>query len=270
MAPSDPAPPRVTVLIGCWNAAPTLRRAIDSILSQTVTELELIVVDDGSTDETPQVVAEVKDPRVRHLQLEHMGISRSLNRGVAEARAPVVATQDADDWSLPHRLERQLAVLDAWPRVAVVGARMSEVDEATGRELRPRTSFAAGDLGRALMRFNPIPNTVAAFRRAAFERAGGYDESLRYAMDYDLWLRIADQHAVYALDEVLAVRVMGSENFGASNERPQTLEAIRARLRTMRRRGSPRGATGLVLPSVSYLTPIRAKRVLRRRLDQAP
>src|SRR5262245_44534268 len=102
--------PRVTVLIGCWNAAETLTRAVDSILSQTVSDLELIVVDDGSTDGTPDLVRSIEDPRLRYLPLPHRGIAPSLNAGVREARGPVVAIQDADDHSRPHRLERQLEV----------------------------------------------------------------------------------------------------------------------------------------------------------------
>ena len=263
------APPRVSVLIGCWNNADTLPRAIDSILSQTMEELELIVVDDGSTDDTPELVRSVEDPRIRHLSLEHMGISGSLNRGLSEARAPVVAIQDADDWSLPQRLERELAVLDAWPAVAVVGSRMREVDE-NGSELRPRTAFVAGEVNRALMRFNPIPNSCAAFRREVALGCGGYDPRYRYAMDYDLWLRIADDHNVFTLDEVLAVRRMGSENVAATRERAQIRESIRIRWEALHRRRSPRGASGLLAPAISYLTPLPAKRALRRALNQAP
>jgi glycosyltransferase involved in cell wall biosynthesis len=146
----------VSVLIGAYDNEPTLGRAIDSILAQTERDLELIVVDDGSTDGTAALVDAVEDPRVRRLALPHMGISRSLNAGLAEARAPVVAIQDADDWSEPERLERELAVLDERPEVAVVGCRMHEVDEH-GRPLRPRTSFAPGDVRDVLMRFNPRP-----------------------------------------------------------------------------------------------------------------
>src|SRR5215210_5480740 len=131
------AAPRVSVLIGCWNNADTLQQAIDSILSQTVSELELLVVDDGSTDGTPALVRDYGDPRIRYLPLEHTGIARSLNEGLRAARAPVVAVQDADDWSLPARLERELAVLAGRPDVAVVGARMREVGP-DGGELRPR------------------------------------------------------------------------------------------------------------------------------------
>ena len=262
-------PPRVSVLIGCWNNAETLPRAIDSILSQTVRDLELIVVDDGSTDSTAELVHSVPDQRVRHLPLEHMGISRSLNRGLAEAAAPVVAIQDADDWSLPQRLKRELSVLDRWREVAVVGARMREVD-GSGRELRPRTAFAAGNVNGALMRFNPIPNSCAAFRRDVALGLGGYDARYRYAMDHDLWLRIADAHGVFALDEELAVRRMGGSNVAARAEREQIRETLAIRGATLRRRRTLAGATGLILPAVSYLTPLGLKRARRRRLGQAP
>lgn len=263
------ADPRVSVLIGCWNNASTLREAIDSILGQSLRELELIVVDDGSTDETPELVGAITDPRLRYLPLEHMGISSSLNHGLRAAAAPVVAVQDADDWSLPERLERELALLDARPEVAVVGCRMREVGPR-GEELRPRTAFAVGEANGALMRFNPIPNSCAAFRREPALALGGYDARYRYAMDHDLWLRIADHHLVFCLDEVLAVRRMGGSNVAARNERAQIRETLAIRAATLRRRRTLAGARGLVLPAVSYLTPLPCKRALRRRLGQAP
>jgi glycosyltransferase involved in cell wall biosynthesis len=265
----QPGVPRVSVLIGCWNNAATLPRAIDSILAQTVSELELTVVDDGSTDETPDLVSRIADPRLRYLPLDHMGISSSLNRGLSEARAPVIAVQDADDFSEPERLERELEVLERLPKVAVVGARMREIGP-DGEELRPRTAFATGEVNRALLRFNPIPNSVAAFRRAAALEVGGYDPRYRYAMDHDLWLRIADRHAIFTLDEVLAVRMMSGANVAARSERAQLAETIRIRAQTLRRRRSPSGAAGLVLPSISYVTPLPLKRALRRRRGQAP
>ena len=261
--------PRVSVLIGCWNNAPTLSRAIESILSQTVHQLELLVIDDGSTDQSPDVVRAVSDPRLRYLPLEHTGIARSLNRGLDEAAAPVVAIQDADDWSMPTRLERELAVLDAWPAVAVVGCRMREVGPDV-EELRPRTAFASGNVNQALMRFNPIPNSCVAFRREAALEVGGYDPRYSYAMDHDLWLRVAEHHDVFALDEVLAVRSMGGSNVAARRERDQLRETLQIRAAALRRRRTVAGASGLVLPAISYLAPLPLKRALRRRLGQPP
>jgi glycosyltransferase involved in cell wall biosynthesis len=263
---------RASVLIGAYDSAATLRRAIDAVLAQTVTDLELIVVDDGSTDASAAIAsaAATRDARVRLLSMgANVGIARSLNAGIEAARAPFVAVQDADDFSDPARLERQLAVLEGDPAVAVVGCRMHEVDEA-GRALAPRTSFAAGDVRDVLLRFNPIPNTSAAFRRDAVLAAGGYDPRYRYAMEYDLWLRLAERWTVMTLDEPLATRVMGAENVAARAERAQTREAIAIRLRALRRRRTLRGASGLVAPVVSSLTPMALKRARRRRLGQAP
>jgi len=264
--------PRVSVLIGAYDNAATLGRAIEAILGQTVADLELLLIDDGSRDATPQIIAAAaaRDGRVRALTMErNVGISRSLNEGLRAARAPVVAVQDADDHSEPERLERQLALLDARPEVAVVGTRMHEVDPA-GRPLAARTSFRAGDVNDVLLRFNPIPNTCSAFRRELALDLGGYDPRYRYAMEYDLWLRIADEHVVTALDAPLSTRVMGSSNVAARAERAQTSEAIVIRARTLARRRTLRGASGLAIPVLSWLTPTPLKRARRRQLGQAP
>jgi glycosyltransferase involved in cell wall biosynthesis len=261
--------PLVTVLIGAYNNAGTLPRAMRSILDQTVRDLELIVVDDGSTDGTPEIASAVDDPRVRYLPLEHRGISRSLNAGLRAARAPVVAIQDADDYSEPRRLERQLALLDAEPDVAVVGVRMREED-GVGRPLAPRTSFVAGDVRQALMRFNPIPNSAAAMRRDLALDLGGYDPRYRYAMDYDLWLRMAERWRVVTLDEPLASRVMSGVNVAARREREQIAETIAMRMRALRRRRSLRGASGIAVGAVAWAAPLPLKRAVRRARDQAP
>ena len=264
--------PRITALIGAYNNASTLERAARSMLDQTVSELELVIVDDGSSDATREVAARVAagDARATVLTMPgNVGIARSLNAGVEAAAAPVVAVLDADDWSEPRRLERQLDVLDGDPSIAVVGCRMREVDEH-GRELAPRTSFAAGEVNDVLMRFNPIPNTSSAFRRDVALAVGGYDPRYRWATEYDLWLRLADRHRIFAIDEILATRQMSSRNVAARRERAQIAEAIEMRLRAMRRRRSLAGATGLIPYAVSYATPLPLKRTIRRRIGQAP
>jgi len=268
----EPDSPAVTVLIGAYENERTVARAIASILGQTQQALELIVIDDGSSDGSAAAAQQAigADPRGRVMRLErNEGIAQSLNAGLRAASAPVVAVQDADDYSEPTRLERQLAALAADPAVAVVGARMREVD-GEGRVLRPRTTFAAGDIGSALMRFNPIPNSCAAFRREVALGLGAYDPRYRFATEYDLWLRIAEGHRIVTLDEELCTRVMSGANVAARAERAQTAEAIAIRARALARRRTLRGAGGLVRPALSYVLPASLKRALRRRRDQAP
>jgi glycosyltransferase involved in cell wall biosynthesis len=267
------AVPRVSVVIGAYDSARTLERAIAGILAQTVEDLELLVVDDGSRDESPAIAAAAaaRDARVRPLVLgRNLGIAASLNVALAQARAPVVAVNDADDVSAPERLARQLAVLDERPRVAVVGSRQREVD-AEGRELAPRTRFAAGVVNDVLRRYNPVPNTSAAFRRDVALAVGGYDERWRYAAEYDLWLRIvAAGHDVVALDEPLSTREMGGANVAGRAERAQHLEALLIQARALRRAPSAAGVAGLALPAGAWLAPPALKRALRRRAGQAP
>lgn len=261
--------PRVSVLIPTWNNEATLGRAIDSILAQTVSDLELLVLDDGSTDSSREIAAAYDDPRIRVLSLPHRGISETLNEGLREARSEVVAVQDADDWSLPERLERELAVLDAEPDVAIVGCLMTEVDSA-GNRFRARQPQVAGDVTDILMRFCPIPNTSSAFRRDVALAAGGFSPMLQFAQDYQLWSRIADDHRLVNVPEELAVRELGSSNASIRWERRHIVEQIRVRLAMMRRRRTLRGARFLVRPVFSYLLPMPIKRALRRSRGMAP
>jgi glycosyltransferase involved in cell wall biosynthesis len=267
-----PNPPAVTVLIGAYDNEATVPRAIASILGQSEESLELIVIDDGSSDRSAAVAREAigSDPRGRVIELErNLGIARSLNAGLEAAAAPIVAIQDADDYSAPERLARNLELLATDPGIAVVGTRMGEVDP-DDQVLRPRTTFASGEVGPLLLRFNPIPNGCAAFRRELALELGGYDPRYRYATEYDLWLRIAERHRLVALDEELCVRVMGRDNVAARAERAQLAEGIRIRARALRRRGTLRGATGLLRPALSYALPMPVKRALRERRGQAP
>jgi glycosyltransferase involved in cell wall biosynthesis len=261
--------PAVSVLIGAWNNAATLPRAIESILEQTLSDLELIVVDDGSTDETPEVVGRYSDPRLRRLELEHMGISRSLNHGLEEARAPIVAIEDADDWSLPTRLERQLEAMERSPEAAVVGCWMDEVDEA-GQPLRPRQPRRSGSVRGALFRYNPIPGTASMLRRNPALAAGGFDPSFRYSADYDLWSRLAAGHDIICLPEVLAVRRMSSKAAGSRHERAQIREGIRIRWRLAQRRRRPDAAVFILKPLVSLVAPRPVKTAVRRLRGVAP
>ena len=133
----------------------------------------------------------------------------------------------------------------------MVGCRMLEVD-SHGTELVPRTSFAIGDVNDVLVRFNPIPNSCAMVRRRAALEIGGFDPRYRYAMDYDLWLRLADEHVV-ATTRSGACRPahVWPLNVAARNERAQTAETIGIRVAALRRRRTVQGRARLTVPLLS-------------------
>lgn len=196
------ARPTVSVLMPVHNGERFVRDAIASILGQTWRELEFVIVDDGSTDRTPAILASFDDPRLRIVtNAACEGIARALNRGLAVASAPLIARQDADDISHPRRLETQLAYLRAHPDVALLGAQVRVID-ARGRVRRARgwrRAITAEGIRFQSMFDNPFIHTSVVFRRDV----GEYDASPASAEDFDLWSRTAEKWPVANLEETL-------------------------------------------------------------------
>jgi GT2 family glycosyltransferase len=233
----DTAPaPRVSVVVSVRDGAAFLEQALESVLSQTLHELELIVVDDGSADRTPEILATfaARDSRVRVLQREGSGVTAALNQGCAAAAATYVARFDGDDVALPDRLARQVELLDAHPDVGLVGGAYFSIDAAgrRGATFKPPTGDAA--LRARLSRYNVFAHPAATFRRAAFEEVGGY--RLAEAEDYDLWLRISERWQLASLPEpVLAYRHHASQ-ISLVRAREYALAALAARTAATQRR----------------------------------
>ena len=171
-----------------------LVEAVESVLAQSEPDFELIVVDDGSTDATPRLLAGATDPRVHVLTQPALGLAAALNAGCAAAAAPVIARMDADDVALPDRLARQLAHLDAHPAVALLGGGIVLVDEA-GREFDREPAPPVPTLTAR----NDLVHGAVAMRADAFRDLGGY--RLDQSEDYDLWLRFQERYGVAAVEE---------------------------------------------------------------------
>ena len=185
--------PEVTVLLAVHDGADYVGAAIDSVLAQTFTDFELLIIDDASTDETVDVVRAYDDGRIRLLRNErNLGQVASLNRGLHEARGAVVARLDHDDVSSPDRLERQLDVLRAEPRVGLVGtwAELVDGDERTIGVVDGRIATRVDFVYWTLLQYVLIPHPSAAYRRDAALAVGGYDETLGPAEDKDLWRKL--------------------------------------------------------------------------------
>lgn len=195
--------PRVSVLMGVYNGGAHLGEAVESILGQTFPDLELIVVDDGSTDETRAVLAAYPDERMRVLHQDHAGLTRALNHALGKARGEYVARQDADDVSHPTRIERQVRFLDAHPEIALVGTWVQLID-GDGDELATlHFETEPARIAALLPRENHFTHGTLMARRTILQAIGGYREAFRYAQDYDLTLRLIERYALGNLPEEL-------------------------------------------------------------------
>jgi glycosyltransferase involved in cell wall biosynthesis len=193
------------VLLPVHNGERFVRDAVASVLAQTYTDFELLVIDDGSIDATATVVASFNDARIRLVRNdENIGLTRSLNRGLALARGEVIARQDADDLSGPERLVTQVAYLDANPDVMLVGTWYRKIGDA-GEPLGDR-QMPVGDaaLAWALLFYCPFVHSAVAFRRrVVVDEYKGYDAAFSYAQDYELWSRLARHHRVATIPRYL-------------------------------------------------------------------
>ena len=196
--------PRVTVLMSVYNGEKYLREAIDSILGQTFKDFEFLILDDGSTDSSAEIIRSYSDPRIRLIQNEkNIGLTRSLNKGLKLANAQYIARMDADDISLPERLEKQTAFLFKNLGYGVVGSSYYHIDGSGKRGPLIRVLTKNSEIQKELKKKNWFGHGSVMMRRDAVLEAGGYDERYKYAQDYDLWLRIAKAYRLANIEQPL-------------------------------------------------------------------
>ena len=204
---ASPAP-AVSVIVPAYNAAATLQETLESVLAQTFTDFELLVVDDGSTDATAQIALSFEDPRVRLISLSHGGVARARNLAVEEARGTLVAFLDADDVWLPHKLQLQVALLDERPDVGLCVTRATRIDADSRPTGEMPILEASDDYTAALLLHSSIAGGVSAavIRRELFQQVGGFPYGQRQAEDWDLWLRLSLHSTIAVVPESLVLQ----------------------------------------------------------------
>ena len=202
------ANPKVSVIITTYNRAALLPRAIRSVLAQTYENYELIVVDDCSTDDTPEVVQRFVDSRIRAVRhADNMGHSAALNTGIRLARGEYIAFLDDDDEWVDQKLLRQVRTLDASdPRVGLVYTWFDYVDATSGMRRAGGRSVMSGDISEDMLGWElPAPPSAYLVRAKAARRIGGFDETLTNANDRDFLTRLSMQWHVAVVRDVFMV-----------------------------------------------------------------
>ena len=220
------AAPNVSVIIPTYNRAELLPRAVNSVLSQTYDDYEIIIVDDHSSDNTQDVIAKFTDQRIRPIRHErNTGQSASINTGIANAMGEYIAFLDDDDEWLPNKLEGQVAVFQSSASdVGLVYGWMDRIEDSTGRLIPSYRNTIEGDIFEYSLALNiPGPTIVLLVRSSVVREIGGIDARLSRYNDADFICRVAQRYKVAVLPEVVARAHFDHEHEQMGNNTPRYL-----------------------------------------------
>jgi glycosyltransferase involved in cell wall biosynthesis len=203
--------PKVSVVIPTYNGAKFLREAVESVLAQTYRDIDIIIVDDGSTDNTAELVAGMKDPRIRYIFHENRGVAAARNTGILASQAEYIVWQDSDNILFADAIEKHVAFMDKHPEVGFSHGQFFTIDE-DGRPLRkgrprgPKKTFIRDGM-EELTHLLLGDRTIGLFfmiRRSALDDVGLFNPKLRMSEDWEIWIRLAKKYAVGHVAEPLA------------------------------------------------------------------
>lgn len=263
--------PKVSVIMSVNNGDMYLRDAIDSILNQTFRDFEFVIINDGSTDRTEEILVGYEDSRMRIFHQGNNGLTKSLNKGIQLSQGEYIARMDADDVSLPERLEKQVKFFDNYPDVALVGTSFYEIDSygnIIGRKIFPTTNHG---IRKALIKYNPFFHSSVMIRKDILIHIGQYCERLSSSQDYELWLRISKRHNVANLTEFLTCRRYVTSNISILKEKEQLSWAIWARKKAIKEKQYPFWCyLYLIRPLLVLISPKFIKVTIRKYLLKNP
>jgi len=252
--------------MGVYNDAEYVAKSVESILTQTYEEFEFVIIDDGSTDNSSELLQEYadQDDRITLFRQSNSGLTKALNAGLARADGKYIARMDADDIADQNRLERQVEFLEKNPEIVLVGTQYTEVDadgNLLGRSDLPETDREIRDV---LMKYNPFFHASVMMRAETVSSIGGYNASFKYSQDYDLWLRLAKEGELINLSSELMKRRYDKTNISVAKETTQRWVSIVIRMKAIKQYGySPRNVRYLGRPLLVCIAPDRLLRVVR-------
>ena len=229
--------PKVSILTSVYNGEKYIKECVDSILNQTFTDFEYIILDDGSTDQTGKILESYTDTRLRITHQKNIGIPRSLNKGVSLCRAGLIAHIDADDYAFPHWIEKQFTFMNQNHNVVFCGSQFEELYKG---KLYPQSyPFAESDheIRSNLCSMNSVPHSFSIIRKPTLIKVGRYDPDLIIAHDYDLWVRLLEEGKGHNLNETLGVLRIHETSTSSRKERIMIQEAFQVQWRAYKKLG---------------------------------
>ena len=216
--------PKVTVLMSVYNGERYLHESIESILNQTFKDFGFLIINDGSTDNTPKILKSYKDQRIKIISNKNnLGLTKSLNKGIKLAKGEYIARQDVDDVSLSERLEKQVKFLNSYPSYAAVGTFTKIINEDSKVIFLLRNPIYFHEIKRALMINNCIVHGSIMMRKNCLLETSFYDESMKRSQDYELWLRLSEKYKLANLPEFLYLWRKHEGNIEAKHKREQEM-----------------------------------------------
>ena len=229
--------PKVSVLTSVYNGEKYIKECVDSILNQTFSDFEYVILNDGSIDQTRNILEKYTDPRLRIVHQENLGIPKSLNKGVSLCRTDLIAHLDADDYVHSHWLEKQLDFMNQNQDLVFCGSQFEEL--FNGKLYSQSYPFVEKDykIRESLCFMNCIPHSFTIIRKPLFLKVGGYDLNLIVAHDYDLWIRLLEKGKGHNLSENLGVLRIHEESISTKKERVMIQEVFQIQWRAYQKLG---------------------------------
>lgn len=263
--------PTVSVVTGVYNAERWIQGALDSILGQIFDDFEYIIVNDGSTDNTQEILDRYQksDRRLRVVHQVNLGAAQALNKGIRLSRGKYIAILDADDFALSRRLEREVEFLELHPKHGLIGGHEIAVDVESGQVWLVRFPEKDIELRRSWVWRQKFAHSAIMMRRDAVERTGLYKENMTVGFDPDLWARIAAQYLVANISEPVVVRRHHSSSLSRSTRIARLLIQLQLNAKAVRRLSlSPIHYLALGVPLMYFFLQHRFVRRMRRGFRQ--
>jgi len=246
--------PEISVVIPTYNESRYLKEAISSILNQTYKKIEVIVVDDGSTDDTREIVKSFDDPRIIYIFQKNRGPSNARNVGIKRVNRKYIAFLDSDDLWLKEKLEKQVDFMEKNSEIGLLGTGCYEVNDKVkilGKKIFPVKNKI---LQKDLIKYNPFIQSSIMIKREVFDKISlWYDERFRESEDYELWLRVADNYKIANLREALTIKRYRKEELSPAKDKKQLYFVLEAKKAAIHRGQYSRWCYFYVLESWIFL-----------------